>query len=108
MSNPLPRENLVDHVLTSLCLDLLHHGLVRPLLELFQNVEFTWTGWEEEMKVDNYSTSLDVWMQACGWEMRIEEEQGEDNNEEGGVEEKSMILISQPKGEDSITEKEIE
>ena len=108
MSSPLPQDNLVDNVLTSLCLHYLRQGLVRPLLELFQKVEFTWAGWKEETKVDNYSTCLSVWMEACGWEMRVEEESEGNRNEEGRVEEKSMVLISQPKGEESTTEQEIE
>ena len=111
MSSPLPQDNLVDNVLTSFSLNYLRQGLVRPLLELFRNVEFTWTGWKEEMKVSNYSTYLNVWMEACGWEMRVEEEpEGNKDGKDGkdGAEEKSMILISQPKGEESITEREIE
>ena len=98
---------MVDHVLTSLCLNLLRRGHVRPLLELFQKVEFTWTGWKEEMKVENYSTLLNVWMEECGWEMRVEESPEEDENDKDGAEEKSMVLISQPKGEESVTEQEI-
>lgn len=101
----------MDAVLTKLSLHYLRHGLVAPLLELFRQVKFVWTGEKQEMEVENYSSLLNVWLEECEWEMIIEEViEGESEKQQqkrrGEEEEENVIFISQPKGETSVTEEE--
>ena len=62
------------------------------------------------MEVENYSSLLNVWLEVCEWEMIIEEvTEGESEKQpqkRRGEEEENVILISQPKGDASVTEEE--
>lgn len=91
----LPQEFLVDHVLTVLCLNLLHQGNVHRVITLFQHIEFAWNATNEEMEVENYAESLDILLEGSHWIMRMEQRESED------------ILISEPR-EDGVSEADME
>lgn len=85
----------MDHILTILCLNLLHQGNVLRVIALFRHIEFSWNATNEEMEVENYAESLDTLLEGSHWVMRVEQQESED------------MLISEPQ-KDGVSEEDME
>ena len=83
----------MDRVLSSIVLGLLNRVQIRPLLSLLHAVEFSWVFTETECcDMSNYATALHEVLEACGWWMRLREDEmvSEPVNAEGVSESEMM------------------
>lgn len=89
---PVPTELRVDRVISVMVMEMLKRGQIREVVSVLHAVEFVWVLEEKEGDgMQDYAVALNTIKEACGWQMRLQEDE----------------VVSEPEGSESVSEEEM-